>query len=79
MLDQGQGQGHTLRLVVLTFPVCSISPKSFEGFSLNIGKLLASVRQTADPMCQHCKFKVKVTTKGQQCPAEVDTAELQSC
>ena len=48
----------------LEFRVCSISPIPLEGFSLNFGHMLASVRRYAELITQPCRHKVKVTVQG---------------
>ena len=48
----------------LEFRVRSISPIPLEGFSLNFGRMFASVRQCAELITQPCRHKVKVTVQG---------------
>ena len=50
----------------LDFQVRSISPLSLEGFSLNFGQMLISVRRCAGPMFQLNILEVKVRFNGHE-------------
>ena len=50
----------------LEFGLGFVSPLALEGFSLNMGQMLTSVRWCAEPITQLCWLKVKVTIEGHQ-------------
>ena len=62
---QTQGEGHSWRswYIVMNSMSCSISILPLEGFSLNFGHMLISMRRCVEPMPQLYRLKVKVTFK----------------